>query len=424
MKLLTTLSIAMTLLVPAAALPQDRARVAAPVCNGADGYAASFDSRRTFLLRPDWMRTVKARGARDASLAPAWRQVISRADAALAGPTYSVVSKTRVPPSGDKHDYMSMGPYWWPDATRPNGEPYVRRDGVVNPERGSNAFDTAALEAMSASVEALSLAHYLSDDTRYARRAAELIRAWFLAPSTRMNPNASFAQGIPGRTPGRAEGVLDTFRLIRVVEGIGLLEPAGVLSDVEQADLERWFSEYVAWMMTSPTGREERDAQNNHALWYDYQITHYALFARRKDVARKAVGEVVARRFARQIERDGKMPHELGRTRAFHYTVFALRAAAGLADLGRCLDTDLWRATTPDGRGLKVALDFVLPYVGREQEFPYPDLKPGPTAESFELFSRAAWAYGDIEYRSAAARLGQYNPDSEVHLRIAPYAPE
>ncbi len=358
--------------------------------------------------------------ARSLLSAAARQHLLSQADAALEGPIYSVVDKTRVPPSGDKHDYISMGPYWWRDPQRPGGEPYIRRDGQVNPERDTNAFDVTSLERMSAAVETLSLAYYFSDDRRYAVKAAELIRTWFLAPATRMNPNATFAQGVPGRTPGRAEGVLDTSRLIRVVEGIGLLAPSGALSKEEQAGLERWFAAYTTWMMTSPTGKKERSADNNHALWYDYQLAQFSLFTRREAVARAVVGSVAKERLAKQIEPDGKMPHELQRTRAFHYTVFALRAAAGIAELGRCLDIDLWRAATPEGRGLKAAIDFIAPYVGREKEFPYPDLKPGPNEQSFEVFSRAAQAYGDMEYRRAAATLAHYNPDSEIHLTIAP----
>lgn len=410
--------LAMVLLAPVISLADGQRAPATPVCKAGEGYADAFGGRRTFLSRPDWLAANKARGPSDASLAIAWKQLFAQADAALAGPAYSVVDKTRVPPSGDKHDYMSMGPYWWPDLTQLGGEPYMRRDGHVNPERDSNAFDVMSLERMSAAVEALSLAYYFSDEHRYARKAAELVRVWFLAPATRMNPNATFAQGVPGRTPGRAEGVLDTMRLIRVVEGIGLIAPSQSLSRAEQTALEQWFTDYSQWMMTSPTGKDERDADNNHGLWYDYQLALFSLFARREAVARSVIAAVPEQRFAKQIEADGKLPRELERTRAFHYTVFALRAATGLADLGRCLNIDLWRAA-PSGRGLQVALDFIQPYVGREQDFPYPDLKPGPSEETLEVFGRAAWAYDDMEYRRAAAALANYNPGSEVNLTIA-----
>lgn len=392
---------------------------ATPVCKASEGYARAFGGRRTFLLRPDWLAAIKLRSSDRSQSAPARESLFARAEAALSGPDFSVVEKLKTPPSRDKHDYMSIGPYWWPDANRPGGEPYIRRDGQVNPERDSTAFDTTALESMSAAVEALTLAYYFSDDLRYAHRAARLLRVWFLTPATRMNPNAAFAQVIPGRVAGRAEGVLDTFRLLRVVEAIGLLAPSAALTKREQQGLERWFSEYVTWMLTSPTGKEEAAAENNHGLWYDLQLAQYALFARRVDVARSAVERMTQQRIAQQIEPDGKMPRELQRTRALHYSVFALQAAAGLADLGRCLGKDVWNARTSDGRGLKVAIDFLLPYVGRESEFPYPDLNPKPSEPAFELFSRAAWAYADARYANAAGVLGKLNPGSSIHLTIA-----
>lgn len=405
-----------TLLLLSFAVPAEE-RAAAPVCKGAQGYSEVFAGRRTFLLRPDWLAASKSRGASDPTQAAAWKQLFAKADAALNGPVYSVVDKTRTPPSGDKHDYMSMGPYWWPDPKQPDGEPYLRRDGEVNPERDGEAFDATRMDRMGAAVEALSLAYYFSDDRRYALKAAELLRAWFLTPATRMNPNLSFAQGVPGRTAGRAEGVLDTLRLARVIDGIGLIAPSNALSAQEIAAIERWFADYTTWMMTSQNGRDERDADNNHGLWYDYQLVYFALFAGREEIAREVIAQVPAHRLEKQIEPDGKLPRELKRTRAYHYTIYALRAATGLADLSVCVNANLWRG--PGASRLKAALSYVAPYVGREREFPYPDLKPGPNEESFEVFSRAARGYGDMEYRRAARVLGDYNPASPIHLTIA-----
>lgn len=44
---------------------------------------------------------------------------IKRADEQLKKGPYSVTYKKVLPPSGDKHDYISMGPYWWPNPKRP-----------------------------------------------------------------------------------------------------------------------------------------------------------------------------------------------------------------------------------------------------------------------------------------------------------------
>jgi hypothetical protein len=397
---------------PAAAAEPAVPSAPAGVCRGGDGTAAVFGGRRTFLWSPEGLEYAKAHRT-DPSIALAYAAVIRRADAALAGPTYTVVDKSRTPPSGDKHDYISMGPYWWPDPTKPNGEPYLRRDGEVNPERSTNAFDVGHLDAMSAAVEALSLAYWFTDDARYATKASQLLRAWFLDPATRMNPNAKYAQGVPGRTTGRAEGVLDTFRLLRVIEGVGLLGPSRTLSDADQKGLERWFADYAAWMRTDPNGREEQAAANNHGIWFDYQLAGFSLFARQDAVTRQVVAEAGARRIKGQVAPDGSLPRELTRTRALHYSYFALQALVGTARFGRCVGLDLWHYQTSDGRGLRAAFDFLAPYVGREASFPYSELKPeGAASEAAPLFAAAAQAYGDKAWAEKATALAARYPGS------------
>jgi hypothetical protein len=391
-------------------------------CKGVDGHAASFGGRRTFLLRPDWLTALKAK-TDTPEIRPAFKALMTEADKALNGPNYSVVDKTRTPPSGDKHDYMSMGPYWWPTPGKPDGLPYMRRDGEFNPERSTGAFDVTRLEAMTQAVEALSLAYYYTNDARYAKKAAELIRVWFLDPATRMNPNARFAQGVPGQAEGRAEGVLDTSRLLRVVEAIGLITPAKGLDAAQQKAIEQWFSDYSDWMLQSPTGRGERDKANNHGIWYDYQLITFALFARRPDIARDVLNAFPEQRLETQIEPDGRMPLELERTRALHYTVFALAAAAGVAEAGRCLGYDIWSYSSADGRGMKKALDFIAPYAGRGADFPYKELEPDETGGMFDLMAHAAWAYGSAPYAAATARLSPLNPVSDTHLKVDRYRP-
>lgn len=394
---------------------------AGPVCRAADGYAADFDGRRTFRWKPQGLKAAKANLA-DPSVAPAYRALIARADKALAGPDYAVTDKSRTPPSGDKHDYISMGPYWWPDATKPNGEPYIRKDGEFNPERSTNAFDAVRMDSMASAVEALALAYYFTEDARYATKAARLLRVWFLDPATRMNPSMTYAQGVPGRTLGRAEGVLDTYRLLRVVESIGLLAPSKTIAPAEQKGLEAWFGGYVAWLQTGPTAKEERAAQNNHGIWYDYQLATFSLFARRADLARTVIAEAGKGRIDPQIEPDGKMPKELARTRGLHYSYFALEPLIGMAELGPCVGVDLWNYKGSQGQGIRAALDYLAPYVGNEAAFPYKELKPeGATDEALPLYDLAARAYGDAGFAAKADVIARKNPAAQSRLVIGAY---
>jgi hypothetical protein len=53
----------------------------------------------------------------------------AEADKAMKTGPFSVMQKSIMPPSGDKHDYMSWAPYFWPNPDTPNHLPYIRRDG-------------------------------------------------------------------------------------------------------------------------------------------------------------------------------------------------------------------------------------------------------------------------------------------------------
>ncbi len=81
---------------------------------------------RVFCLNPVKLAKSKSRViSGDKSLRPAMESLRTEADEALKAGPFSVMDKKLTPPSGDKHDYMSFGPYWWPDPKKaspwPNG---------------------------------------------------------------------------------------------------------------------------------------------------------------------------------------------------------------------------------------------------------------------------------------------------------------
>ena len=374
-----------------------------PVCDASDGYSTAFDGRRTFTLRPADLKAIKAALPTDAAIGAAYRDLIARADKVLATKPASVMDKRSIPVSGDRHDYVSLARYWWPNPANPKGA-YIRRDGDTNPDIESNRFDRAALSRMARDADTLSLAYYYSDERKYADAAARVIRTWFLDPATAMNPNMNFAQAVPGVSNGRAEGVLDGASFIAVIDAAGLLAPSGALTATETTTLEGWFSRYVDWMLKSPNGKAEGKASNNHGLWYDAQVARFALFARRPDVARKIVAAFPKGRIAQQIDASGALPAELGRTRSFHYSLYALDAAYTVADSAACLGVDLYRAEEKS-RSLRKATDYLAAYRGRAADWPYKE-QGWPAGMLDELLVRADTAWGSGAYpRSASGDL-------------------
>ncbi|MCL1822315.1 MAG: alginate lyase family protein, partial [Prolixibacteraceae bacterium] len=146
--------------------------------------------------------------------AQAYAQLLDDAERALSRKPYSVMNKQYIPPGGDKHDYASLSRYTWPDPSKPDGLPYIHKDGQSNPELRN--YDRNPLGDMAGAVNTLALAYFYSGDERYAEKAVDFLRVWFLNEDTKMNPNLKYAQFVPGvnDNKGRSFGLIDTYSFV------------------------------------------------------------------------------------------------------------------------------------------------------------------------------------------------------------------
>jgi len=334
----------------------------------------------------------------DAALRSAMEALRRDADNALKAGPFSVTRKERTAPSGDKHDYLSLAPYWWPDPKSKDGMPYIRRDGETNPD-SKRGTDAPLIGEMAGAVETLAIAYYFTGEERYAERAATLIRTWFLDQATKMNPNFRYAQAVPGQNDGRGAGLIESRHFIKIVDAAGLLGGSRAWTGKDAQALAAWFREFIDWMQTSPNGKDEARAKNNHGSWYAAQLACYALFIGDKDLARKTA-EAARDRIAWQVEPDGKQPQELQRTRALGYSAFNLVALMTLAEAGKQAGVDLYGYQTKDGRSLRRALDYLTPYADSAREWPHQQINEMENArrDLAYLLRRASIAFSEPKY--------------------------
>ncbi len=314
-----------------------------------------------------------------------------------------VVDKALRPSSGDVHDYVSSGPYWWPDLERADGLPYVRRDGEVNP---ASAGDRTALESFQSAVTTLILLSELDGSLSASRQSARLLRGWFLDPETKMKPHLRFAQGIPGLCEGRGIGLIDTWGLCFLVDAISHLEFGDIWTEQCLAEVRAWFSSYLDWMLESPEGKQECAESNNHGTWYDAQIVCFATFCGRDEIAERQIEQFTRDRIGNQIQADGSQPHELARTLSQTYCTFNLLGFACLARAGRRLD--LWSWTSPNGGQLSKAVRWMLPYFFGEHRWEWPQITPFVSARAALLLNLAAEGTGDPAFADASLRLSAH----------------
>jgi hypothetical protein len=337
------------------------------------------------------------------------QQMLRTAGQALGRAPYSIATKAQVPPSGNKHDYQSQAPYWWPDPSQPNGKPYIQKDGLHNPEAEA-MHDSQTLSKLCADVQTLGLAYYFTREERYAQQAATLLRAFFLAPATRMNPNLNFGQGIPGISAGRNFGIIETRHLVVVPEALALMSTSRSVDASLTAGLKKWFADYTAWLTTSPVALPEGTAKNNHGTFYDTQVVDFALFTGNEELARRTLQTQAWPRVAVQLAPDGAQPLELARTRPWNYVSMNLQGWARLALLAPHVGLDLWHYTTPDGRGLRPAIEWFRPYLLGQQQMAKTDAAPTSNTLALNVYEQASRAYPDLNVAAIFAHHPEFSP--------------
>jgi hypothetical protein len=363
----------------------------------------------SLLLDRAYMHDVRARGEKgDAAIRAAIATLEEDAKKALAIKPVSVMDKTITPPSGDNHDYMSQAPYWWADPSKPDGKPYLRKDGERNPEI-SKITDRDNLGRLGGAVTTLSLAYASTGREEYAIHAARLMRVWFLDPATRMNPHLTFGQYIPGINQGRGIGIIETRSLPDMLDGIMLISGSTAWTKADEDGLQGWMRAYLSWLIDSTHGREESKNGNNHETWYDVQVAGLAIYTGQVDVARRTLDGARAR-IASQIEPDGRQPRELERTRSWHYSGFNLAAFMDLATLGRHVGVDLWNFRTPDGRSIRQAVDFMVPYAAGEGKWAFDQITEFRASTIHRILRRGAVAWKAPKYKALADKIGGGGP--------------
>ncbi len=257
------------------------------------------------------------------------------------------------------HDYVSEGPYWWPDPKNPAG-PYIRKDGQRNPGRFlGNRND---LGKMTDAVLSLGMGAFLIGKAKCADHANRVLGAWFVDEATRMNPNLEYGQMVRGVNTGRGTGIIDTVGMIYVAQGVTLLEAAGGLDASVAAGVRQWFAEYLKWMNASKKGTDEKKSGNNHATWWTAQAATYAALT--GDAAAKKMCWDHYRSYLvpTEIQPDGSCPREEERTQSLSYSSMNLDAFSTICRLAQMDGVDLWHFRTPKGIGVEKAFDYLTPY--------------------------------------------------------------
>ncbi len=299
-------------------------------------------------------------------------RILSKAERYLSEAPISVTAQFCPRSAGGKHDFYSEGDYWWPDPDDPEG-PYVRRDGMTNPD--NFVAHRRAMIRLSEISATLACAYLLTANDRYVAQAVKHLKAWFTDPATRMNPSLLYAQAIKGRNTGRKVGIIDTIHLVEVARAARVMEESRAFPPGDVAAVKKWFRQYLEWLNTHPYGQEERDAENNHGTCWVMQVAAFAQLVGDEAQLKWCRDRFKQVLLPKQMADDGSFFRELARTKPYGYSLFNIDVMAGVCQIASTPEDNLWEYATEDGRSMRQGMEFIHPYIVDKSRWPHkPDV--------------------------------------------------
>ena len=345
----------------------------------------------------------------------AYNDLIKKADKALNQKPISVADKDDdcTAASGDKRDFITVGKYAWPNPNTPDGMPWIRTDCVINPNY--KRYDATRQLRMNSALQALTLAYFYTGDEKYADKAVDFIRTWFVTPETRMNPHLTYSSVTPGRNNnlGMPIGIIEGRAFVETFAFISLVENSKAFDKTVKEGTRKWAKEMYDWLTTSEFGIKESKARNNHGVAYDQQLLAYALYSGDKATAEKIAREFPTKSIATHIEPSGKQPLELKRGFGYHYSNYNIVHFVQICEMVKEIDPDLYDYTTADGRSIRAAIDFLTSFLGKPVEAfaPYKQTEGWEAAQRSVALTALTASGLDKErgqaYRDMYAKYGQ-----------------
>jgi hypothetical protein len=272
------------------------------------------------------------------------------------------------------------------------------------------APSSAEFLAFSVSLPALAAATLIdaANSARYATAASAQLRAWFVAPGTRLN----------------AAPEMKTFEPIADLSALGELCAALPFLSLEPElldEIKAWFKQYLTWLTENRTALLARDAKDRHGSSWLLQTAAAAKLTDNDTVLNECRHRFKTVTVRAQINADGLFPHELTTENPFRNSLYNLDLLGGVCQIISTRFENVWEHELQDGPGMRSAVAKHAYYIHDRLKWPYP-----ADATHFNLLPYrrpalvfAGRAYGEADYVTLWRTLNPDPTDPDI-LRTFP----
>ncbi len=277
--------------------------------------------------------------------------ICAEAERVLEKGQFSVTPNFQIPRSGDTNDNFHPRPTLWPALQRIK-LPYLRLkrhrvSETLRFETKNSVFEQTALKCMFDDTTTLAIAALLTGNDAYRIQAKAIIRAWFIEPSTRLNPHLEFVHDL-----------VETIGFYYFLDAVRMLK-----DDDLAAGVTLWVGEFLTWLEKSEQGIAASKRGDHYGTCYDLLCA--ALSAFLNDTKRlQEVNFRAQSRLAGSIAEDGQWNRELIGTVTQSICVYNLQCWVSLFDLLESAGFYPWNSASANR--LLAAMRHVLRDSGRD----------------------------------------------------------
>lgn len=304
------------------------------------------------FTNPETLRAIRRQvGRQREPWSTAHRRLVEDAETAMDAEARSVVDNGAPHGVDDPHKYGT-------DA------PYQEEDGVFSDDANRRDYD-AALD-MGRWIRHLGLAHGVTGEDRFARKAVELLHHWFVDPETRMYPSARnfgpHTQGFSGQN-----SIEHYITIPKMLYGASFVHGHPAWSTYRGSPVDtlvQWVGDYLT--DTERGGHRGGPEGNGVYKWWLVNRAVAAAYLDDSDALSRCFADWRTTAFS-DFEQRGTFKFSRWRTRGLYYSFSALTALLLTAEVARHHGVDLYGHTVDGTNRLRTALEYHAPLV-REPE--------------------------------------------------------
>ena len=116
-----------------------------------------------------------------------------------------------------------------------------------------------------------------------------------------------------------------------------------------------------------------------------------------------------------QLKPDGSQPLELARTKSWGYVNMNMFGYFLIAKLAENVNISLWNHQESEGKNMKNALKFIMPYLKNEKVWEYEQIQKISYGETIKILKFASRKYNNPEYEEIAKKIDLKTYQSELN---------